>query len=118
MCRCGASAEGQYRESRKDPKAHCLPSGRWTLGMIRSIPPDQMLVRCTNMIRFTVRRMKKHGMLDGNLHISIDKHLMPRYDKNPDMTNLVPVTSQLRRHRWVSRRSWQTGWITDCPGLG
>ena len=89
MCRCGASAEGQYRESRKDPKAHCLPSGRWTLGMIRSIPPDQMLVRCTNMIRFTVRRMKKHGMLDGNLHISIDKHLMPRYDENPDMTNLV-----------------------------
>ena len=89
MCKGGASAEGQYRESLEDPKAHSLPSGRWTLGMIRSIPPDQMLVRCTNMIRSTVRKMKKRGMLDGNLHISIDKHLIPRYDKNPDMTNLV-----------------------------
>ena len=60
MCRDGTSAEKQCRDGRDDPESRGLPSARWTLGMVRSVEADRMLAGCTNMLRATVRRMKKY----------------------------------------------------------
>ena len=63
-----------------------LPSGRWTLGKIRSVPEDGMLTRCDRMIRRSVKRLRRHGLLRKPVCLAIDFHDICRYDKNPSMT--------------------------------
>ena len=78
-------AEGSSHAEDVDRSSPPLPSGRWTLGKIRSIPEDAMLVRCTHMIARSVRRLKRHGLLREPVDIAIDFHDICRYDKDPNM---------------------------------
>ena len=55
--------EGSSHAEDVDRNSPPLPSGRWTLGKIRSIPEDAMLARCTQVIARSVRRLKRHGLL-------------------------------------------------------
>ena len=78
-------AEGSSHTEDVDRSSPPLPSGRWTLGKIRSILEDAMLAGCTQMIARSVRRLKRHGLLREPVDIAIDFHDICRYDKNPDM---------------------------------
>ena len=80
----GYAESASYTED-VDRSSLPLPSGRWTLGKIRSIPEDVMLAGCTQMIARSVRRLKRHGLLRESVDIVIDFHDICRYDKNPDM---------------------------------
>ena len=62
-----------------------LPPGRWTLGKIRSVPEGRMLARCDRMIRWSVKRLRRHGLLRKPVNLAIDFHDICRYDKNPNM---------------------------------
>ena len=68
-----------------DKSGKPLPSGRWTLGKIRSIPEDVMLACCSRMIARSVKRLRRHGLLRGPVDIAIDFHDVCRYDEDPDM---------------------------------
>ena len=78
-------AEGASHAEDVDRGSPPLPSGRWTLGRIRSIPEDAMLARCSHMIARSVRRLKRHGLLREPVDVAIDFHDICRYDKNPDI---------------------------------
>ena len=78
-------AEGSSRAEDIDPNSPNLPSGRWTLGKIRSIPEDKMLIRCGQMITRSIKRLRHHGLLRKPVDVAIDFHNICRYDKNPDM---------------------------------
>ena len=78
-------AEGASHTEDVDRSSPPLPTGRWTLGKIRSIPEDAMLARCAQMIARSVRRLKRHGLLREPVDIAIDFHDVCRYDKDPDM---------------------------------
>ena len=66
-----------------------IPSGKWILNMIKQPRHDYMLSRCRKMIARTVRRMKKHGMFSKPVDVAIDKHLIWRFDKHPNMINMI-----------------------------
>ena len=78
-------AEGASNTEDVDRGSPPLPSGRWTLGKIRSIPEDVMLARCSQMIVRSVKRLRRHGLLRKPVDIAIDFHDICRYDRNPDM---------------------------------
>lgn len=61
------------------------PVGRWTLGKIRPIPQDAMLDRCSQMIAWSVRRLKIHCRLRKLVDVAIDFHDICWYDKDPNM---------------------------------
>ena len=78
-------AEGTSNVEDVDGSTPPLPSGRWTLGKIRSVPEDRMLARCDQMIRRAVKRLRRHGLLRKPVELAIDFHDICRYDKNPNM---------------------------------
>ena len=78
-------AEGASNVQDVDGHGPPLPSGRWALGKIRSVPEDEMLARCIRMIRRSVKRMRRRGMFRKPVDIAIDFHDVGRYDKNPHM---------------------------------
>lgn len=83
----GKHGYAESSSNTEDVDAHSppLPSARWTLGKIRSIPEDKMLARCNRMIARSVRRMRRHGLLRRPVDVAIYFHDVCRYDKNPDM---------------------------------
>lgn len=78
-------AEGASRAEDVDGSSPPLPSGRWTLGKIRSVPQDKMLARCNRMITRSARRLRRHGLLRRPVTLAIDFHDVCRYDRDPDM---------------------------------
>ena len=78
-------AEGTSNVEGVDASTPPLPSGRWTLGKIRSVPEDRMMARCDRMIRRSVKRLKRHGLFRKPVDLAIDFHDICRYDKNPNM---------------------------------
>ena len=78
-------AEGASNVEQVDRQSPALPSGRWTLGKVRSVPEDEMLACCIRMIKRSVKRLRRHGMFRKPVNIAIDFHDVCRYDKNPNM---------------------------------
>ena len=83
MCdgkREGATAEGRYRDSLHHGKVR-LPSRSWLYKKIGNVRHDYMLKRCKIMIRSTVYRAKRRGMLRGKISVAIDEHDIPFHAK-------------------------------------
>ena len=53
-----------------------------------------MLIRCGHVVRRSVRQMRRRGMLHGPIDAAIDMHKIGRYDRRPDMTNMIKSKSQ------------------------
>lgn len=91
MC-CGskesATAEGQYRTSKIHGNMR-LPSRSWMLNHIRTVRHDFMLTRCQKMIRRSVKRAKRHGMLRQSIDVAIDEHDIPFHAKFMKMVYAV-----------------------------
>lgn len=62
-------------------RALTLPSGRWLLDRIKTMPPDGILSGCDNGIRRSVLRARRVGMLRRPVHAAIDLRYMGRYDR-------------------------------------
>ncbi len=67
-------AEGTSHVEDVDRSNPSLPSGRWTLGKIRSVPEDRMLARYDRMITRSVKRLRCHGLLRKPVDLAIDFH--------------------------------------------
>ena len=83
----------QSPKNKKDRDSR-IPSGKWMLDKIKPIPHNQILTQCLEMIDCTIKRLKRHGVFRMPVDVAIDKHLIPRYDKNPDMTNMINSKTQ------------------------
>jgi len=80
MCHNGATANGVSNEGLLEN----APSGRWFRDKLKSISYDDAMLLCDTMITTTVKMARRGGMLSRGYRnmIAIDKHLIPRYDKN------------------------------------
>ena len=76
--------EGASHAEGVDRSSPPLPSGRWTLDKIRSMPEDAMLDRCTQMIAPSVKSLRCHGLLRKPVDVAMDFHHIRRYDRDPD----------------------------------
>ncbi len=89
MCASGTTAEAAAAnlEGHKD-----MPSARWLRDMIKTVSKDNAEKACNEMLRRTVRiagRGGEGGMARaGPMLVAIDKHLIPRHDRN-NMLHLV-----------------------------
>ena len=81
MCMGRSCANGASETSGARPRALTLPSGRWLLDRIKTMPPDRVLSGCDSAIRRSVLRARRMGMLRGPVHAAIDLHCMGRYDR-------------------------------------
>ena len=92
MCTYNQYAETEYNSrfiKNEWDLDYRMPSGKWVLNMIKQPRYAYLLPRCRRMITRTVRRMKKHGMLNLPVDVAIDKHLIGRFDKHPNMINTI-----------------------------
>lgn len=105
MCEGRTSAECVYQNKLQDEhkpqggkkgkgrrgkaERRLVPCAKWTLGKIRGVRYDRMLIRCGHMIRCSVAQMRRRGMLRGPVDVAIDMHKIGRYDKSPSMTNMI-----------------------------
>ena len=89
MSVCGAAANSAHQYA---PPRINIPHGDWLVPKINSINYNDM-VRHAEMITDTVDvHSMKMDRRNGNTQtrvIAIDKHKIPHYDKEPDMTHLV-----------------------------
>ena len=60
------------------------PSGSWLINTIKKIPEQHMRLQLADAVDDTIHNMKKIGMFATPITVAIDKHLIPRYDKNSD----------------------------------
>lgn len=92
MCRYKQYAETTYNsrfiKNEGSPK-HRIPSGKWILNVMKQPRHDYVSSRFQKMISSTVLRMKRCGMLNGPVDVAIDKHLIGRFDKHPNMHNMI-----------------------------
>ena len=100
MC-CGskesATAEGQYEES-KDPGKVRLPSRSWILKKLGEVRDDCMLKRCRRMLRRTVVRAKRRGMLRDPVIVAIAEHDVPFHAKVMKMGYAIFTRGQKGHH--------------------
>ena len=68
-----ATAEHQYQASRGSGGVR-LPSRSWLLKKLGEVRSDYMLKRCQRMLRRSVLRAKRHGMLRHPVIVAIDEH--------------------------------------------
>ena len=78
-------AEGSSNAECIDKNSPSLPSGKWTRNKAETVPEDRILASCGRMIKRSVRRLRRHGLLRKPVDIAIDFHDICRYDVNPDM---------------------------------
>ena len=111
-------AEGTSNVEDVDGSTPPLPSGRWTLGKIRSVPEGRMLARCDRMIRRSVKRLRRHGLLRKPVEPAIDFHDICRYDKNPNMKFMrhSRYKSGTRLFSTLATVHCVTGQSRACPG--
>ena len=83
MCYDGkenATAEHQYQASLGSGGVR-LPSRSWLLKKLGEVRSDYMLKRCQRMLRRSVLRAKRHGMLRHPVIVAIDEHDIPFHAK-------------------------------------
>ena len=78
MCRSGTAAEEAVDMLRTD---RSMPSARWFRGMIHSLDDSQVQALCRRMLRHTAGLARK-GMQTRGILVAIDKHLIPRHDRD------------------------------------
>lgn len=59
-----------------------MPSAKWFLDMMHSIPIEDMEKLCKDMLAYTTDQAREAGYLDNvRIYAGIDKHLISRYDR-------------------------------------
>jgi len=84
MCIGNSYAESGLKRLAIESNMKHTPSGSWLINSIKKIPEQSMMLQLSNAIDNTIKDMKNIGMFRTAITVAIDKHLIPRYDKNPD----------------------------------
>lgn len=84
MCIGNSYAESGLKRLAIESDMKHTPSGSWLINSIKKIPEQNMMLQLSNAIDSTIKDMKEIGMFSKSITVAIDKHLIPRYDKNPD----------------------------------
>jgi hypothetical protein len=84
MCIGNSYAESGLKRLAIESDMKHTPSGSWLINSIKKIPEQNMMLQLSDAIDSTIKNMKEIGMFNKSITVAIDKHLIPRYDKNPD----------------------------------
>lgn len=84
LCIGNSYAESGLKRLAVESDMKHTPSGSWLINSIKKIPEQSMMLQLSNAIDSTIKDMKGIGMFSKPITVAIDKHLIPRYDKNPD----------------------------------
>ena len=84
-----SSIEGRYRRSKLSKDGTKLPSRSWVLGILKESRHDHMLIRCKRMIKRSMLRARRRGMLRKAVDVSADMHDIPFYGKVMDAFYVV-----------------------------
>lgn len=84
LCIGNSYAESGLKRLAIESDMKHTPSGSWLINSIKKIPQQSIILQLTNAIDSTIQDMKEIGMFCTPITVAIDKHLIPRYDKNPD----------------------------------
>ena len=86
MCSHGCTSETAARDVIARPG---MPTARWFRGVMNGFGEEQADRVCGALLAETVRLARGIGMgMNGPVRVAIDKHLIPRYDRN-NMDHLV-----------------------------
>ena len=94
MCKHGMCAEQasemlRAAEDEKVGEGRSSPGSDWLLGKLGAISYDDMYRNTCRILRKTVTDAMQKGLIDKSPIVAIDKTMISRYDKNPDMTHLI-----------------------------
>ena len=78
---CTASVGG-YAASLQTTN-HALPSGEWVRKTFARTRQEVVQQAIDDTISDQIAKLQKSGVLKKSIHVAIDKHLIPRYDKKP-----------------------------------
>lgn len=84
LCIGNSYAESGLKRLAIESDMKHTPSGSWLINSIKKIPQQNMTLQLTDALDSTINDMKEIGMFVKPITVAIDKHLIPRYDKNPD----------------------------------
>ena len=84
LCIGNSYAESGLKRLAIESDLKATPSGSWLINSIKKIPEQSMILQLSDCIDSTINDMKEIGMFLKPVTVAIDKHLIPRYDKNPD----------------------------------
>ena len=84
LCIGNSYAESGLKRLAVESDVKHTPSGSWLINSIKKIPEQSMMLQLSDAIDSTIKDMKGIGMFSKPITVAIDKHLIPRYDKNPD----------------------------------
>ena len=84
-----SSMEGRYRRSGLSKDGTKLPSRSWVLGILKESRHGHMLIRCKRMVKRSMLRARRRGMLRKAVDVSADMHDIPFYGKVTDAFYVV-----------------------------
>jgi len=84
LCIGNSHADSGLKRLAVESDVKHTPSGLWLIDSIKKIPEQSMMLQLTDATDSTIKDMKGIGMFCTPITVAIDKHLIPRYDKNPD----------------------------------
>ncbi len=79
---CTASVGG-YAASLYTTSNSILPTDEWVRKAFARTKPDVVEQAMEDTISGQIVKLQKSGVMKKSIHVAIDKHLIPRYDKNP-----------------------------------
>ena len=103
MCRSGTAAEEAVDIL---GAGRSMPSAKWFRDMMHSLDDSQVQALCRRMLRHTAR-LARRGRQAGSVLVAIDKHLIPRHDRD-NMLHLVYSKSNGGTYRFECYATMQT----------
>ena len=113
-----SSMEGRYRRSGLSKDSTKLPSRSWVLGILKESRHGHMLIRCKRMVKWSMLRARRRGMLRKAVDVSADMHDIPFYGKVTDAFYVVRSKGKKGRHKAqpAGHASLSGEWIASHAG--
>ena len=79
MCQSGTTSEETARKLGYDG---ATPSAKWFRNMVNSLGPEMAENLCRTLLGNTARLARRESRYKGGILVAVDKHLIPRHDKD------------------------------------